>query len=483
LKFKRLLFSFGVTLLLWIGAVLGYAAEPTPLVGDEALLDVLPEKSLPDLQIALERAMGASSRVIASLLDVDQARVGEQQARSPMLPYASANFNAGLTHETYDYASYEVTGGGIVPSKSETRNVTALLYNAGISQPIFRWGALKKNYQSAQLQKAIASRNVEEIRRTLAIEIRRAYFSLISTANALETEKATLAKMEEERDFLKKQVADGFVIAGAADSAEIRIKDFKLQMERSRNNFETQWLAFCDLTGLDRFTAPPVFPKEIPGIRADLNPVLKKATPHPGQHIPVNLLNAEDAIKTERLNYEIASTRLRPQFGLSLSAAQENRAPDNMVFGPKYLVTSYSSYMTVNWPIFDGFSTQAAKQSSLIRLRQQQRARDQAQKDYDETLKTNVTNLRLNWQSLQRTEEGLTDARRSVETFQKDYEAGMSPKQVWDTAKTAADSALQAANNARADYYLQIVTYLSLRGKDPAVNLVARKQSSDAPKK
>jgi hypothetical protein len=41
---------------------------------------------------------------------------------------------------------------------------------------------------------------------------------------------------------------------------------------------------------------------------------------------------------------------------------------------------------------------------------------------------------------------------------------------------------LQAANNARADYYLQIASYLSMRGKDPAINLVTKKQPIDASK-
>jgi outer membrane protein TolC len=498
LKIKRLLFSFGAALLLWTGAALVHAAAPapSPLVGDEALLDVLPEKKLPDLQAALERAMSQSSRVISSLLDLDQARVGEKQARSPMLPYAAVSGSYGVAKNRYDYQSYPIkdaNGKAVLdangtPQMSLANSMSSIVqdmsYNGGINQPIFHWGALKKGYQSAQLQRAIASRNVEEIRRTLAIEIRRAYFSLINMANSLETEKATLARMEEERVFLKKQAEDGFITNAIANVSDIRITDYKLLMERSRNSFETQWLYFCELTGFDRATPVPAFPKEIPVIDKGLYPVIQVLVANPGQYMPVNLANADDSIRAERLTYEIASTRLRPHFGLNLNASRGYHSPDTAVgFGGPYVLTSYGANATVNWAIFDGFSTQAAKQSSLIRLRQQQRARDQAQKDYDETLKTNVANLRLNWQSLQRTEEGLVGTRDSVAIAQKDFESGMVEKQKWDAAKTLADNMLAAANGTRADYYLQIVTYLSLRGKDPAVNLVARKQSLDAPKK
>ncbi|MBK9989765.1 MAG: TolC family protein [Verrucomicrobia bacterium] len=496
LKLNRLLFTLGAMVLVWIAAVVGRAAEPAPLTGEDVLLEVLPEKSLPDLQAALERAMGQSSRVIASLLDLDQARVGEKQARAPMLPYASLSGSLGVAQNKYDYDSYPIKDANGVtvvdangnpkmePARSSSALVQDLSYNAGLNQPIYYWGALKKGYQSAQLQKAIASRNVEEIRRTLAIEIRRAYFSLISTVNGLDSEKATLAKMEEERDYLKKQAEGGFVTQSIADSADVRIKDYKLQMERSRNGFDAQWLSFCELTGLDRKSQPLVFPKEIPAVSKDLNPVLPGLASHSGQYIPANLANADDSIRVERLNYEIASTRLRPRFGLGLNASRGYHTPDTVVvFGGPYVVTNFGVSTTVNWAIFDGFSTQAAKQSSLIRLRQQQRARDQAQNDYEETLKNNVTNLRMNWQTLQRSEEALTGARDSVAIIQKDFETGMVEKQKWDAAKTIADNSLMAANNARADYYLQIITYLSLRGKDPAVNLVVRTQSLDAPKK
>ncbi len=482
--------------MLWSGAVFVYAAERAPLTGDEALLNVLPEKSLPDLQAALERAMSQSSRVIAGLLDLDQARIGEKQARSPLLPSASVSAGFGMAKNRYDYESYTVKKANgeldlnadgtpkISPANTISSVVQDLSYNAGINQPIFYWGALKKGYQSAQLQKAIASRNVQEIRRSLAIEIRRAYFSLLVTANALEAEKAGLAKLGEEKEFLKKQAAAGFITQSTANYTDTRINDFKLQMQRSQNSFDAQWLSFCELTGLDRTTPAPLFPKEIPALGKDLNLVLQSLVPHPEQYIPNNLLNADDAIHVERLNYEIASTRLRPRFGISLNAARGYHAPDTAIgFGGPYVMTSYGANATVNWSIFDGFSTQAAKQSSLIRLRQQQRAREQAQRDYDETLKNNLTNLRLNWQSLLRTEEGLDNARGYVAVTQKDFESGMVQQQACDAAKTGADNALQATNGARADYYLQIITYLSLRGKDPAVNLVAGKQSLDAPKK
>ena len=465
LKLNWSFFILGAALLLGSGVACAWAGEAKG--GDEALLDALPEKAMPELQTMLARAMSQSSRVITSLLDLEQAKVGEKQGRAPMLPTASASANYGETYNRYDYSSTVSA-----PAHTSAGIQQLLTYNAGISQPIYHWGALKKGYQSAQLQRAISSRNVGEIRRALAIEIRRAYFSLISANNGLESEKIGLANLEEEKAFLKQQAADGFVTQGTADYIDVHIKDFKLQMQRSQSSFASQWLSFCELTGSDRACPIPVLPKEIPIIKQDLSSALQGLALHPNDYIPASLLNADDSIHVERLNYEIVSTRLRPYFGLSLNASQGYNTPSNIqLYGGPYVLTSYGASVSVSWNIFDGFSTQAAKQSSLIKLRQLRNARDQAERDYQEGLKNLIEALRINWEALQRTEGILTDSLSSVTVIQKDYEAGFVPKQTWQAAKIAADNALQAANNARADYYTQIVNYLSLRGKDPAVTL------------
>ncbi|MFT3780874.1 MAG: TolC family protein [Nibricoccus sp.] len=471
------------------------ATPPTAADPEGVLLATLPDRQLPDLQAALQRAMQQSSRVVNSLLDLDQAKAGELQARSPMLPYASLSANLGVAQNKYEYDAFQArdangkllfdTNGVPVISPQSSKNgvVQDLSYNAGLNQPVFYWGALKKGFQSAQLQKAIASRNVEEIRRNLAIEVRRSYFTLINLSNSAEMEKATLARYEEEWEFLKKQAADGFVIGSVARAAETKIKSHKLQMERSRNAFEAQWQYFCDLTGLDRGTPMPAFPKEIPTIQSDLKPIFPKLAAGAEGYTPINIQNANDSIRVEKLNYEIATTRLKPRVGVGINASRGYHSPDlAMGLGGPYMLTSVGVNANVNWAVFDGFSTKAAKQSSRIRMRQLERSRDQSMKEYDESLKNNLTNLRLNYQPLLDADESLTSSRSSVETARKDYELGVVQKQTVETYETYVDSALAAANNARADYYIQIVNYLSLRGKDPAVNYRPENSLSHAPK-
>jgi len=472
LKLNRSFLILGAALLLGSGATSTYAGADISTT-DDVLIASLPEKALPELREILAKAMIYAPRAIDSGLNLEQAGTSVKIARSPMLPNASGYFNTGAIYERYQYPT---------SNTSSSHLIQALTYNAGVSQPIYRWGALKKGFQSAQLQRAIAERNVGETRRLLAIDVRRSYFNLIVANKAREIEAVGLANLEQERAFLKQQAADGFVTQGIADFATTQINDYQLQMRRSENSYQAQWTAFRQLTGIENLQPSDALPKEIPVIATKLGDVVKNLSNQPGDYRPASLVNADDNVRSEQLNYEIVKTRLRPQLSASLSASQDNRTPDNNSLGQKQLVTSFYAYATVNWNIFDGFTTQALKQSSLIRLRQLKNSREQAERDYHESLKNQADTLSINWESLQRTEEGLSSARSNVETLQKDYEAGFGPKKVWDDAKLAADNALQAANNARADYYMQIVNYLSLRGKDPVVNPATKKQTSNAAK-
>ena len=484
LKLDRILCVLGAVLLVWNGVSPSSAAEVPARSSDEVLADALPEKAMPQLQEILTKAMRNAPRVISSGLDLELSDTNVKMARAPMLPSMGAGYNFGGLMESYknqfaatsateETATQPATNAVAAHTDVTKRTSVALTYSANINQPVYRWGALKKGYQSAQLQRAISERNLSEVRRVLAADVRRAYFNLISAANARETERTTLANLELERDFLKKQEAAGFVTPSIASVAETRITDFKLQMQRNENSYDVQWRSFRQMTGLDE-TYPTALPNEIPALSKDLGPIIQSLTEQPGPTLPNSLLNADDSIHVERLNYEIYKTRLKPQLGFNLSAYQDHKSPDNNSVNPKQDITAVSALATVSWSIFDGFTTQALKQSSLIRQRQLKSSREQAERDYRESIRSYVTNLRFNWDSLQNSELALVSLRSSAETFQKDYEAGFAPKKAWDDAKTLAENGLQAANNARADYYMQIVNYLSLRGKDPAVVLAAK---------
>jgi hypothetical protein len=130
--------------------------------------------------------------------------------------------------------------------------------------------------------------------------------------------------------------------------------------------------------------------------------------------------------------------------------------------------------VTVNWQLFDGFSSQAAKRASLARKRVYEEDRDTLAAQEADERRADVSRLQLSWRQLQQAELTLSGYRGSVAAIEKDVAAGWTPESEAEIAREAADAALQAINVARADFYTMLATYFSTRGLDPALGLSTR---------
>jgi outer membrane protein TolC len=448
-------------------------APPAP-DPDEVLRAALPENSMPELKQVLMKAMAEAPRIISAGLDLELAEANKKMARAPMLPTLGAGVNFGyFARQNVNTYDQKVTGSDGVEKTvpgSHTDSISKgpiTTYNIGASQPLYYWGALKKQYEVSQLQRSISARNLDEARRLLALDVRRGYFNLIISANSRELELKALKQLEEELDYQKKQQADGFVTSSIVSAANTRVIDQQTQIRRSRNSYDTQWDTFLRLTTSDP-SLKQNLKQEIPAINKEVGEALSRISDRVDGYRPANLNNWDDNIRAEQLNYDIYKVRLRPKLSMSLSAYQDSESPDKRTETPEVLVRDYRAMASINWTLFDGHTTEALKKSSKVRLRQYRNNLEQAEHDYRESLKAQVENLRINWDAVVRAEDSLEGARSTLQVLEKDFDTGMASKSAVDAARTALDNAYQAALNSRADYYMQISTYLSLRGKDPA---------------
>ncbi len=426
----------------------------------EPLLVALPERSLPELDALLRVGLENGPTILIRRWEAEQSAQNARVYRAPMLPQVYGSLQGGVIHE-----QRKNEGAADVPD----RTVEAALYNFGISQNLFHWGALAKNYEVGKLYSAISSRNLEETRRLLAVDLRRRYFNLVIATGALELAKKSLADSERELEFAKKQVADGFAASGDSGTVEYAITNARIDIQRLTGDRDTLARDFARLAGvpIEKLPSPVV---ELPA-PPDIDGIIKGLTTEAPFVRAVQLQNLDDYVRAEQLNYEIQKVRLRPKFGLNLSVNQDNRNPDNNDLGPKALITSWNAFATVNWTLFDGFSAQASKKAALARKRMYEADRDQAERVDADSRKADVTKLQLLWRQLQESEKTLSSARGSVAVAEKDFAAGWTPRSTIDDARRTADSALQSTNVMRAEFYTALASYFSNRGIDPALRL------------
>jgi outer membrane protein, multidrug efflux system len=423
----------------------------------EELAKALPERSLPELETLLKTTLENGPSVLIRRWEAEQSRQNARAARAPMLPYVYGSVNGGVIFEQ----TVRDTG------EDPDRVVAAALYNFGVSQPVFHWGALSKGYEVGKLYQAISARNVEETRRLLAIDLRRRYFDLVLARGAVRLEQKNIAELEAELDLAKKRVAEGFAASTESGLIEGKLNLARISLQRLTNDYDLLRRNFARLTGLPAGRLPePV--SELPAV-PELDKIIKELSGEAGSTPSIRLLNSQDVVKAERLNYEINKTRLKPKLGLSFSVGQDNRNADNDQLKQKVLLTSWSAFATVNWTLFDGFSASAAQRAALARMRAEEANRGQIEQQDSDERRADVAKLQYAWRLLQEAEKSFSGAKSAVTSLEKDVVAGWAPRSTVDEAKRSLDLALQSTNASRAEFYTVLATYFSNRGIDPAL--------------
>ena len=437
----------------------GYSLAAQVSEAPLSLADALPERAMPELNAVLQRGASEGPSVLARRWEYAQAEANARYARSPMLPTLSGYVNMGRILEQRQN------------SDQEDRELEAVLYGASIYQPVYHWGALANGYAIAKLQRAIAERNLREARRLIVLDLRRRFLDVIIATNTLADTEATIASLRRESEVLRQQLADGFISSAVATAPESRITSLEVQLQYQRNTMEAARRALRAITGLpDEIEL--VVPAGVPAFK-DLASAVEGASPA-ALHDSVRRENARDGLRSERLNYKVTNTRLRPKFGFSFSLSQDNRNPDNDVLGPKQLLTTWSAYLTAGWTVFDGFATPALRAASRGRIRSLELELARLEREDRDLLHADIGRLKYAWKALQQAEKSLAGAESTVTLAENNLKDGWGSQQAVDDAKMSLNSTRASINSSRAEFYMAVATYLSDRGEDPALRELGR---------
>lgn len=421
----------------------------------------VPESYFPGLKRLLETAVRQSPRMIARNTAEVVAEAERMAARSHLLPSAAAN-------GSYYPWTQDQRG-----DQSEISNTEKTAYNVFVEQAVFHWGALKKTSRIGELNTKIAEGQTIEAYRALVGEIRTQYLQLIIKRLTLERARAG-QRINEEGLAIAQERFDRKVISEADMFApRMSLEQARLWTDRMQEDYDSSRASLGRLCG-----TPPVPDEEVPtGIPEialalpELDSVVREFTAHdePSTH-GLNILRRQ--IEIERLNYDIANTRLRPKLDAVVGLTQDEQTyvySANSAQNYKYEVQSLYTGVRVNWPIFDGFATRAAKTASLARRRQMER-------DYHEQV-TNITtsvrarkrHLEFAARALAMSEQWLALARRNLRTKEDELARGLVSQADLNNVQLQFFDSQVNTFNARNEYLLRVGDLLSATMQDPAL--------------
>jgi outer membrane protein TolC len=427
--------------------------------GSDDFAGTLPEDYLPELKPILQAALKQSPQVIAKEIEIAQSEARAMAVDAQRLPSLGG-------HLDYAYNQTAISGN----SGTQTRD-SGVFYGLALNQPLFHWGALANQSAAARIEVSIAEKNFAETYRLVAVNLRQQYLTLIAKNAVLRQARFALAQSATDLQRAKDDRGLGNVSPATSAAQQLSFDEASLGVERVEAEFAGLQRGFARLAGIDQI-AEDAIPLEIgaPHYSAATVTELLAGLVRDGAKSTFEAQVRELQMHEADLNYKIASVRLRPNINAGASLNQENTTNATTTSVLQQGVARQTATVTMQWSIFDGYATQAAKRDALASKRLHERE-----------LKTAVQGTLDQAQTLQRQIGIDARAMELTETHRKLAEDQLAKAKEGAALGDLRRSAIAGATNllyyheanntaARATFLAHWAELVSLVGTDPVLN-------------
>jgi len=422
----------------------------------------LPEKTMPELDVILRSAVQQSPRMVNRALDLEIAENDRIATRAGLLPSLNANYS-------YNNATERSEAGKPFYNSIKTP------YSISLSQPLFYWGERRNNAKIGAIQHKIAQGSFREAFRLLAQEIRSGYLRLIVQKQTLKRarffQQFVSNQLIQQEERLSKRViseADIYGFRMNADQAQI-------SLERAELEFDNAKKSFVRLTGIGRIGDESI-PDAVIDAPYAAGPFDQLLAEFLAQKDPVNVnaFNMRQQIDIANLTYANAKTRLRPKVNANFALTQDEQTNISGT-GTRYTVSSRYAGIGINWAIFDGFASNAATRSALIRRRQLENDYRLLTDQLAQEAQSAVKQINFSARNMAITNHMLLNNQGYFNTVSADFRRGVKSESDVTQVQLNVYDAEIVASNARADYFLKIGDFLGTLNEDPIVANLAGK--------
>ena len=357
--------------------------------------------SLLTLKQSIEMALERNLDMQVALEEIQAARERQKEARTGFLPSLSGQYSYRRLSEV----PYVVFGG----SQVDIGDQDQYRFTGTIEQPLFTGFATLSNYQLAKLGLDVARIHLSRARFDLILQVKEAYFGILSAEKIHEVAKQAVQQLEAQLD-----VAENFYRVGMSPKvevleAEVRLAEAKQQLIRATNDlglakarFNTilrrpidQEVAVADILSDQPYEKPYEFCLEIS---------LQKRP---------ELMEAEKNVARAEKEITLAKSAYYPR--VSISGNYYRAGDDLAVDGSDFVDRENWDVMAeVTMTFFEWGKTRYAANRHRARLRQAR----QTLKQIEDAVRLEVKTAYLN---LQTAERNIWVAQKSVESAEENF--------------------------------------------------------------
>lgn len=426
----------------------------------------LPEKIYPGLDAILRQAVQQSPRMLAQSLNLEIAENNRIAARATLLPSLGASVSYYQSSDDYKYI-YDPNSGS--DNYVDTKQITKSPYNVSISQPVFHWGALRNSYKVVRIQQMIIKGQYRDGYRLLVNELRQAYLRAIISKVVLERARFYQQYAREQQAIAEERYGKKLISEAQIHAARLATERAEIAMEWAAFDYDSNRGSLVRLAGLSELPDDAI-PHEVPRliVSNEAFDTLLAAFNAKPELDTIEAQTKRHNIEIAKLGLANAKTRLRPKFNAVLGLNQDEQL-NLLGIGSKYSVTSKYAGISMNWSLFDGFSTKANVSNARIGVQQLQNEYQQLTSDAAIAAKKQRKMVYFSARTASIEDRALASGEgeliNKLEEFKR---GGISDAELSQVRLTLFDTK-SATYRARVDLLMKITEFLGTINEDPVL--------------
>lgn len=422
----------------------------------------LPEKVFPQLNEILKTAVQQSPRMLNRTLDLEIAENSRIQARAGLLPSVGGSLSY---RQAWDDRA-DISG---------RQKLTKTYYDLSVTQPLYHWGERQNNARIGEIQAMISKGSYREGYRILCQEIRSGYMNLIAQKLISKRSQFYLTyannQLKQSEDRLTKKViseAEIFPIRLTAEQAQISVERAAFDLANAKASFAR----LAGITGLSDENIPDEIPVAAYAPMT-FDGLLAGFLAH--KDLPSNdAITMKHRLDIENLTYENLKTTLRPKFNFIAGTTQDEQS-FTLNVAQKYKVNSLYAGLSMNWSIFDGFSSRAGTRSSLARRRQLENDYRTLTEQLTVQAQSQVKMINFAARSMSITDRYLTSGEGNLRVRQEEFRRGVRSEADVSLAQIGLYDSQINAIYSRSDFLLKSSDFLGTITEDPVLDNIGDK--------
>lgn len=460
--------------------IVAFVSQPAIAQDTTALPDTSENAPVIDLTQAIQIALANNTQMKRALLSLRDADQQVRTAWSQVMPSvsASANYTRNLEIPVNFIPEVVFNPDGdpdnLVPVAFGTDNN----WQGGlsVSQTIFN-GQAFVGVSSSEIYKAAQSENLRATSQGIVTQTRMAYHQILIAKEQVRLIEAQISRIDDNLEDTRARFEQGFVDEYAVTQLEVQLGNLQPQLTSARFAVDAARRELLDILGL-----PLHLPIDVKGdlntyniytatAESEVNESIKKVDKAVQIQLQRDSLLAQEAfdlrgdLRILDVQQQLQDRQLKAQrsqylptlsanYNLQWTAAQSGTP--NFFGTEQQRARSQTIMLNLQFPIFQGFSRDAAIERTKIQLKDLRIQENQTKQTARKEILSAQQNIEQAFETLEAQEQVLEQARRGYERAVARYQSGVGSQ----AEITDADLQLRQAENA---YAQTVFNYLNAK--------------------